>query len=100
MGGIISFILALEKGGSTGDWGNSEVIGLLVGFGLIWAFFIGWEIWLGERDMIMPRLIKQRANWQPSLFQFFFAASYFVLLYYLPIYFQVSIPSTLPIIPC
>jgi len=46
--------------------------------------------------MIMPRLLKQHAVWQPSLFHFFFAASYFVLLYYLPIYFQ-SVDGASPI---
>jgi MFS family permease len=50
--------------------------------------FIVWEIYNGERSMLPPRLLTRRTIWQPSAFIFFFAASYFVLLYYLPIYFQ------------
>ena len=38
--------------------------------------------------MVPGRLFRLRYVWQPSVFQFFIAAGYFVLLYYLPIYFQ------------
>ncbi|KAF2001331.1 putative efflux pump antibiotic resistance protein [Amniculicola lignicola CBS 123094] len=87
MGAIITFILAMEKG-QTLAWSNSVVIGLIVGWILISITFVGWQIFYGERAMIPPRIFKQRAVWTGSLFQFFFAASYFIILYYLPIYFQ------------
>ena len=38
--------------------------------------------------MLVPRLISQRSLWSVSTFQLFFAGSYFLLLYCLPIYFQ------------
>lgn len=96
MGGIISFILAVEYGGQKKPWNSSVVIGLLVGSCLIWIVFVAWEIFQGDRAMLVPRLLRQRSVWQPSAFQFFFAASYFVLLYYLPIYFQ-SVDNSSPI---
>jgi hypothetical protein len=96
MGGIISFILAVEKGGQTYAWNSSVVVGLLVGAILIWTVFGIWELFQGDRAMLMPRLMRQHSVWQPSLFQFFFAASYFVLLYYLPMYFQ-SVDNASPI---
>jgi hypothetical protein len=96
MCGIISFILALQYGGQKKPWNSSLVIGLLVGAVLIWTAFIFWEIYQGDRAMLMPRLLRQRSIFQPSIFQFFFAASYFVLLYYLPIYFQ-SVDNASPI---
>jgi hypothetical protein len=96
MCGIVSFILALEYGGQTKPWNSSVVIGLLVGAVLIWTVFAFWEIFQGDRAMLMPRLLRKRSVWQPSVFQFFFAASYFVLLYYLPIYFQ-SVDNASPI---
>jgi hypothetical protein len=96
MGGIISFILALQYGGQTKPWNSGVVIGLLVGAVLIWIAFIFWEVFQGDRAMIMPRLLRQRSVWQPSIFQCLFAASYFVLLYYLPIYFQ-SVDDATPI---
>jgi Na+/melibiose symporter-like transporter len=96
MGGIIAFILALEYGGQTNPWSSSLVIGLLVGAVLIWITFAVWEIYQGDRAMLMPRLLRKHSVWQPSLFQLCFAASYFILLYYLPIYFQ-SVDNASPI---
>ncbi|KAK0730294.1 putative efflux pump antibiotic resistance protein [Lasiosphaeris hirsuta] len=88
MGSIISFILALQYAGVTYAWNSSVVIGLLIGFVLIGLALVAWEIYQGEYAMLPPRLLKQRWLWAPSLFQFFFAGCYFLLLYYLPIYFQ------------
>lgn len=88
MAGIISFILAVEYGGQKKPWDSSTVIGLFVGFVLIWIAFVVWEYFNNDRAMLQRRILGQRFVWLPSAFQFFFAASYFVLLYYLPIYFQ------------
>lgn len=96
MGSITCFILALQYGGNSYAWSSSVVIGLLVGFVLIAAALVCWEIWLGEFAMMMPRLWKQRSLWSTAPFSFFFMGSYIVLLYYLPIYFQ-SILGVSPI---
>ncbi|KAK6431951.1 hypothetical protein LTR95_011884 [Oleoguttula sp. CCFEE 5521] len=96
MGLIISYILALQYGGQTHAWNSSTVIGLLVGFVLILATWICWELYLQDRAMVVPRLFKKNYIWVGSLYMFFFGGSYFVILYYLPIYFQ-SIHNTSPI---
>lgn len=57
MGFIVSYILALQRGGQTESWSSSVVIGLLVGFVVITAAFISWEIFQGERAMLIPRLV-------------------------------------------
>lgn len=88
MGSIICFILALQYGGIAHPWDSSVVIGLLVGFVVILSALGIWEFYQGEYAMLVPRLISQRSLWAPATFQFFFAGSYFLLLYYLPIYFQ------------
>ncbi|KAK3381230.1 putative efflux pump antibiotic resistance protein [Podospora didyma] len=89
MGSIISFILALQYGGVTHAWSSSTVIGLLVGSVLILLALLAWEfIFAGEYAMLPARLIKQRNIWAPSIFQAFFSGCYFLLLFYLPIYFQ------------
>ena len=88
MGSIICFILALQYGGTMHPWDNSVMIGLLVGFVVILLVLAIWEFYQGEYAMLVPRLISQRSLWAPATFQFFFAGSYFLLLYYLPIYFQ------------
>lgn len=96
MGGITCFVLALQYGGTTRPWDSSLVIGLFVGFGLIVAALVGWEIRQGDYAMMLPRLYKQRSLSTTAPYQFFFMGSYIVLLYYLPIYFQ-SILGVSPI---
>ncbi|KAK1997844.1 major facilitator superfamily transporter [Colletotrichum falcatum] len=88
MGATISFLLALQWGGHTHPWDSSIVIGLFVGFVVITAVFIVLEWYQGERSMIAPRLIKDRTIYISSAYAFFFAGAYFILVYYLPIYFQ------------
>ncbi|KAH0350262.1 MFS general substrate transporter, partial [Aureobasidium melanogenum] len=96
IGLIISFILALQYGGQTHPWNSSEVIGLLVGFVVLTAVFVLWEMFQKERAMIVPRLFMERHVGVGSVFMFFYGGAYFVLLYYLPIYFQ-SIHEASPI---
>ena len=88
MAGIISYILALQYGGLTESWTSSKVIGLLVGFVAIFIVFIAWEIYQGERAAITPRIVRKREVWVGSGFAALIAGSYFLMIYYLPIYFQ------------
>ncbi|GAM43478.1 hypothetical protein TCE0_050r18324 [Talaromyces pinophilus] len=88
MASIVTFIMPFEYGGQTMPWNSSTVIGLIVGFFLITTAFVVWEYYQQERAMIVPRLFKQRFIWAGGLFQFLFAGSYFLILYYLPVYFQ------------
>ncbi|KAJ6086429.1 hypothetical protein N7467_005343 [Penicillium canescens] len=96
MGLIISYILALQYGGQTHSWKSSQVIGLLVGFVVIVLVFVAWEIYQKERAMIVPRLFMKRYISVGSIFMFFFGGAYFIILYYLPIYFQ-SVYNSSPI---
>ncbi|KAF5973635.1 major facilitator superfamily transporter [Fusarium bulbicola] len=88
VGVSLSLLLALQYGGVTHAWNSSVVIGLLVGFVLMIIALILVEFWLGEREMLTPRLICQRTVWVNAVWSFFFAGFYFITLYYLPIYFQ------------
>ncbi|KAK6583081.1 hypothetical protein PZA11_004157 [Diplocarpon coronariae] len=89
MAGIVCYILALQWGGQTKSWGNSEVIGTLVGFVLIMILWAVIEWYQGERAMVVGRLLKDRHIWVGMVFIFFLAGGFFLLLYNLPIYFQV-----------
>lgn len=62
------------------------MIGLIFGFALILAVLVGWELYMGEKAIFSPRLVKRHAV--PSAIGFFFFGSYIVVIYYLPIYFQ------------
>ena len=88
MAAVVSYLLAIQWGGTTKSWNDSQVIGLLVGFGLLIIVFILIEYFSGERALLVGRLFKRRNNLVSMIYIFFFAGSFFVLLYYLPIYFQ------------
>jgi predicted MFS family arabinose efflux permease len=83
---VTCYILAMQYGGQTHPWNSSVVIGLIVGFVLILATLVGWELHMGEKAMSPPRLVKRHAV--PSAVGFFFFGSYIVIIYYLPTYFQ------------
>ncbi|CAG8952970.1 hypothetical protein HYFRA_00003160 [Hymenoscyphus fraxineus] len=85
---LVCLLLALQWGGITKPWKSPEVIGCFVGFGLILLVFIGTQWWLGEKAMMVPRLLLRRETISLCLFNFFLAGSYFTFVYYLPIYFQ------------
>lgn len=88
MAAVICYILALQDGGVTKAWNSSSIIGLLVGFVLIIGAFIVFEYFQKDRALLLGRLIKDRTMIVGCLFMFLLGGSFFVLLYYLPIYFQ------------
>ncbi|KAI4121310.1 MAG: hypothetical protein LQ338_006441 [Usnochroma carphineum] len=89
MGAVISYILALHYGGQTYAWNSSHVVGLLVGFVVLSAAFAAWEWCQEDRAMVPFRLAGDRVYLVSSVFAFFFSGAYFLIIYYLPIYFQV-----------
>jgi MFS transporter, DHA2 family, glioxin efflux transporter len=88
MGAVICYILALHYGGLTYAWNSSQVVGLLVGFVALLAAFTTWEWCQEDRAMVPFRLAGNRVYLVSSVFSFFFSGAYFLIIYYLPIYFQ------------
>ncbi|EGX95655.1 efflux pump antibiotic resistance protein, putative [Cordyceps militaris CM01] len=96
MGAVIAYVLAMQAGGQTDAWNSAKVVGLLVGFVLIVAAFVGWEIYNGSRAMIESRLMRMNIVWVNAAYSFLVVASFFTIVYFLPIYFQ-SIDNVSPI---
>ncbi len=88
MGAVISYILALHYAGQIHPWNSSVVVGLLVGFVALTAAFATWEWCQEDRAMVPYRLAGQRVYLVPSVFAFFFSGAYFLIIYFLPLYFQ------------
>ncbi|RWA08503.1 hypothetical protein EKO27_g6614 [Xylaria grammica] len=86
--GIIMLLLALQWGGVQYPWNDSRIIGLLVGAAVTVLIFVGVEQWQGDRGILPPRFFKERNVVCAMLFNFFFGASFFALVYYLSLYFQ------------
>lgn len=86
---VICYILALQWGGITKAWNSSTIIGLFVGFALLMVCFCIDQWLLDERAMLPKRLLKNRYIYQGMAFSITIAGTYFLVLYFLPIYFQV-----------
>ncbi|KAI1172032.1 efflux pump antibiotic resistance protein [Nemania sp. FL0916] len=96
MGAVVSFIIAVQYGGQTQPWSSPTVIGLLVATGVIIVLFAAWEYLQGDRAMVVFRLLKHRAIFLSALYTMFLGGSFFIMVYYLPIYFQ-GVQGTTPV---
>ena len=88
LGSLICFARALQVGGTTKPWTSSEVIGLLVGFVVLTLAFVISQKLLGDRAMMVGKILKMRIVVVGMIFGFLFEGGFVTLLYALPIYFQ------------
>ncbi|OQE34804.1 hypothetical protein PENCOP_c015G07905 [Penicillium coprophilum] len=88
IGALVCFLLVMQWGGITMPWNSANVIGLLVGFGLLTLALVASQFLQGERAALAPRLIRPRVIYGVCVFVFFQSGANFLFTYYLPIYFQ------------
>ncbi|OAX78955.1 hypothetical protein ACJ72_06733 [Emergomyces africanus] len=88
MPGIICLLLALQWGGTKYAWANGRIIALFVLFGILIISFVIIQIWKGENATVPPRIIKNRSMAFASFFAFTLGSSFFILVFYVPIWFQ------------
>lgn len=88
MPAIICLLLALQWGGSQYAWRNGRIIALFVLFGVLIITFIVLQFVQGDRATLPPRIMKQRSVAFGSWYSLTIGAGFFVLIFYLPIWFQ------------
>ncbi|KAL4883844.1 major facilitator superfamily domain-containing protein [Aspergillus karnatakaensis] len=88
MPGIICLLLALQWGGSEYAWNSARIIALFVVFGVLIGIFIIVQCFSGDNATVPRRVSKDRNIWGASLFAVCLGASFFTILYFLPIWFQ------------
>ncbi|CAI7602529.1 unnamed protein product [Penicillium glandicola] len=88
LGALLCFLLALQWGGVSKPWSHPDVIGTLVGFGVLTIAFIINEIYQNEHGMFPARLLADRRVRVACAYMFCFTGCFFPILYYIPIYFQ------------
>ncbi|TQV97135.1 hypothetical protein V2A60_000231 [Cordyceps javanica] len=86
--GIVSLLLALQWGGSRYPWSDGRIIGLFVVFAVLIAAFVAIQVWKGDRATVPPRIFMNRTVWACSSFVVCLGAAFFIMVYYLPIWFQ------------
>jgi hypothetical protein len=85
---IICLLLALQWGGSQYAWKSARIIALLVLTALLIIAFIAIQIWKQESATVPPRVLANRNVWGSAWYVAMLGAAFFVLVYYLPIWFQ------------
>ncbi|KAJ7282336.1 major facilitator superfamily transporter [Mycena rebaudengoi] len=85
---IVSLLLALQWGGTKYEWRNGRIIGLFVVFVVLFAVFVGIQIWKQEAATVPPHIFKRRSIWAAALWSLCMGASFFILIFYIPIWFQ------------
>lgn len=88
MPAIICLLLALQWGGSQYAWGNGRIIALFVIAGILAIGFAIVQFRQGDNATIPIRIVKQRSMATAAWFTFCLGASFFVLIYFVPIWFQ------------
>ncbi|KAF9084672.1 hypothetical protein BGX29_007890 [Mortierella sp. GBA35] len=86
---VVLILLPLSWGGEKYEWSSGIIIGLLVAGFAVGAVFVVAE-WKIPKEPIVPvHLFKIRNVWSTYGSLFFSGMSFFGILFYLPIYFQV-----------
>ncbi|KAL4802216.1 MFS general substrate transporter [Aspergillus unguis] len=87
---VISLLIALQWGGSKYPWGNGRIIALFILAGLLGiGFVLSQTCRKDERYVMVPqRLFRDPLVWGSAILGASTTASFFVVLYYLPIWFQ------------
>ncbi|OGM48398.1 MFS toxin efflux pump [Aspergillus bombycis] len=88
MPSIICVLLALQWGGTMYAWNSARIIALFVVFGVLLIAFCGVQLWQQDKATVPPRLVKNRNVWGAALYSFCIGGSFFIFIYYLPIWFQ------------
>lgn len=88
--GIVCLLLALQWGGSKYPWKSGRIIGLLVTFGVLAIAFAVIQVRSGDKATLPLRILKQRSIASGCLVSFGIGSSFMILIFYIPIWFQVS----------
>lgn len=85
---IICILLALQWGGTKYPWSNGRIVALFVVGGILAVAFVAIQIWRQENATVPPRILKQRTIGAGAWYVMCLGGSFFILIYYLPIWFQ------------
>jgi hypothetical protein len=88
MAAVVCYLLAFQWGGTTKPWNSGPVIGTLVAFGVLIILFVAIEWYSGDHALLQFRLLKDRTIGAMCAYVVVVAANFFIVIYYLPIYFQ------------
>ncbi|RYC65944.1 hypothetical protein CHU98_g259 [Xylaria longipes] len=86
---IVSLLIALQWGGSTYAWSNWRIIVLFGLFGILFIAFAAVQVFMPKTATVPVRIIRRRSIMAATIFMFALAGSFLMVIYYLPLWFQV-----------
>lgn len=86
---VTCLFMGLSWAGTKVNWGQWQMILLLVVFSLALIAFLADQVLMGELASVPPRYLQQRTVMFASLFSFCLTGALGIIQYFLPIYFQV-----------
>ncbi|KAK3373155.1 major facilitator superfamily domain-containing protein [Lasiosphaeria ovina] len=88
MPGVVCLLLALQWGGTNYTWASGRIVALLVLGGVLLLGFAAVQAWQQENATVPPRILRSRTVWASALYAFGLGASFFIAVYFIPIWFQ------------
>jgi EmrB/QacA subfamily drug resistance transporter len=85
---VVCLLLALQWGGTKYPWSDGRIIALFIVFGILIIIFVAIQFRRGERATVPIRIASQRSVGAGALFGLLLGGSFFIYVYYLPIWFQ------------
>ncbi|KAI0521006.1 major facilitator superfamily domain-containing protein [Xylaria bambusicola] len=85
---VLQLLLALQYGGDKYAWNSSQVIGLFVGSAATFLVWFLWNYYKGDDALIPQSMLHSRIVLVSGMFQGLWCSTIYIVLYYLPIYFQ------------
>ncbi|KAF7907058.1 uncharacterized protein EAF01_004645 [Botrytis porri] len=86
--GIVCVLLALQLGGNQYRWGDARTILLFILGGILLISFVTIQFTTGDDATVPIRILKQRSVASVAWFSFFNSCSFYLVVYYIPIWFQ------------
>ena len=86
--GVICLLLALQWGGTQYPWSNGRIIALFILFGLLIIGFLAVQSWKGDTATVPPHIMNQRSMIGAAFYAICLGGTFFIMIYYLPIWFQ------------
>ncbi|RPA81881.1 MFS general substrate transporter [Ascobolus immersus RN42] len=91
---IICILLALQWGGTEYEWKNARIIVLFILFGILMGIFLFIQHKKGKTATLPFHLVKNRAVYTAALFSFAVGSGFFILVFYLPVWFQAVLKTS------
>ncbi|TGO07259.1 hypothetical protein BTUL_0301g00070 [Botrytis tulipae] len=86
--GIVSILLAMQYGGDHYSLGDTRSILLFILGGILLIIFVTIQLTSGDDATVPIRIIKQRSVASVAWFSLFNSCSFYLVVYYIPIWFQ------------